>query len=208
MVRLRSLAFFSCLMLILTLPVFSGVENSKSNIKKKTGKSTIIHISWEGPFTLDQAIKKLDDKKVDYGVYQIYGRHPVYGRNALLYIGKASERTFSSRFKEHKDYWLGNDGRESNTKIYVGRLCGKRTPGNKEWSNLIGIAEELLIYSHWSAGNSSGLNKIEDKNFYNIHILNWGNRRDLLPEVSGHRWTDKFNFEKPPFSLDSESISD
>ncbi len=202
----RNVYLFILFLFIITLPASS--INKELNSSQEELKYTIIHISWEGPFTLDEACKELDDEKIDYGVYQVYGRHPVYGSNALLYIGKASERTFSSRFKEHKDYWLGDDGRESNTRIYVGRLCGKQTPGNKDWSKLIGIAEELLIFSHWPAGNSSGLNKIKDEDFYDIHILNWGDRRDLLPEVSGYRWTDKFNSEMPPFALDSESKSD
>lgn len=27
----------------------------------------------------------------------------------------------------------------------------------------------------------------------NVHVLNWGHHRDLLPEVSGARWTNKYD---------------
>ncbi len=42
-----------------------------------------INIKWEGPKNLEEAQKKENSKK-DYGVYQIYGFHPVYGSNVLL----------------------------------------------------------------------------------------------------------------------------
>jgi hypothetical protein len=41
----------------------------------------IIHIEWEGPYSLNQ----LDTLK---DLYQIYGHHSVYGSNVLLYIGQ------------------------------------------------------------------------------------------------------------------------
>ena len=72
---------------------------------------------------------------------------------------------------------------------------------NDKWRELIDTAERLLIYSHWPGGNSSGLNKIDSADFQNIHILNWGNRRDLLPEVSGKRWVKNLDPEFKPFSM-------
>jgi hypothetical protein len=52
----------------------------------------IVHIEWDGPFSIDEAKEK--NGKDDYGVYQIYGNHPVYGYGASLYIGKAADQTF------------------------------------------------------------------------------------------------------------------
>jgi hypothetical protein len=46
----------------------------------------IIHIEWEGPYSLSQ-LDTLNDLRKDYGLYQIYGHHPIYGSNVLLYIG-------------------------------------------------------------------------------------------------------------------------
>jgi len=56
----------------------------------------IIHIQWEGPYSY-QEIKDLKNENNDYGIYQIYGGHPIYGSGALLYIGKAQLQTFGIR---------------------------------------------------------------------------------------------------------------
>ena len=53
---------------------------------------TIIHVQWDGPFTLDQLSEM--NNEYDYGVYQVYGSHPIYGSDVLLYIGKAGKLTF------------------------------------------------------------------------------------------------------------------
>ena len=51
-------------------------------------KLLIIEIGWSGPYDLAQ-ISKLNTNS-DYGLYQIYGTHNIFGANTLLYIGKAS----------------------------------------------------------------------------------------------------------------------
>ena len=63
----------------------------------------IVHIEWDGPFSIDKAKEKTG--KDDYGVYQIYGNHPVYGYGALLYIGKTAEQTFGDRINQDEK-WL------------------------------------------------------------------------------------------------------
>lgn len=55
----------------------------------------VIHVHWNGPFSLEDVEQK--DDNFDYGVYQVYGSHPIYGSDVLLYIGKASDQTFSVR---------------------------------------------------------------------------------------------------------------
>jgi hypothetical protein len=60
----------------------------------------IIHIEWEGPYSLNQ-LDTLKDLRKDRGLYQIYGHHPVYGSNVLLYIGQTVGRTFGERIEEH-----------------------------------------------------------------------------------------------------------
>ena len=52
----------------------------------------VVKIEWEGPFTIDQVLE-LNDKSKDFGLYQIYGRHVIFGVGSLLYIGK-TEDTF------------------------------------------------------------------------------------------------------------------
>lgn len=67
-------------------------------------------IEWEGPFSAQTIINDFTDagnhpyyEGNDYGLYQIYGRHILYGSDALLYIGKATKRSFSVRFAEHME---------------------------------------------------------------------------------------------------------
>ncbi len=59
-------------------------------------------------------------------------------------------------------------------------------------------AERLLIYAHTPAYNGQKNTVNEPSEYENLHILNWCNYRDLLPEVSGRRWTDRklWDFEE------------
>ena len=53
-----------------------------------------VRVKWEGPLSLD-VVKELDDE--DCGLYQIYGRHIIFGEDSLLYVGMttwAFERRF------------------------------------------------------------------------------------------------------------------
>lgn len=148
-------------------------------------KNILINIEWEGPFNLVD-LPTLTDTETDYGVYQIYGKHPVYGSDVLLYIGKADLQTLGKRISQ--EGWIHlNDS--NNTKVYVGRFHGSNNPSPEQWSKEIDLAERLLIYVHKPAYNSRSLSSLPDTELQNIHILNWGHHRDLLPELSGLRWT-------------------
>lgn len=156
--------------------------------------SEIIHIDWDGPYHIEE-INELNDEKKDYDIYQIYGTHPVYGSNVLLYIGKADQQTFGARIKQESwnDQYYTSDHKR--IEIYVGRLAGEKTPTADEWSKQIDLAERLLILAHSPSYNSQGINSpcssIDDSDLKNIHLLNWGAYKNLLPEVSGARWTSK-----------------
>jgi len=142
-----------------------------------------VDIKWEGPYHLKE-LSLLCDSSMDYGIYQIYGFHPVYGSNVLLYIGLAARQTFGLRISQ--EGWERNKD-SNNLEIYVGRLCGP-TPSNDEWEKLIKISEKLLIFSHTPAANQSNIGTIPYEDLQDLHILNWGNHRSLAPEVSGARW--------------------
>lgn len=90
----------------------------------------IIQIKWEGPFNLSE-LTTLNDTEIDYGIYQIYGSHLVYGDNVLLYIGQANQQTFCTRISQHS-YWLEND-----FSFYIGRLSGENTPSYQAWYDQI-----------------------------------------------------------------------
>lgn len=144
----------------------------------------IIQLIWEGPFQLHQ-LEILQNDSINYGVYQIYGKHPIYGNDVLLYIGKADKQTFGKRISQEN--W-GNVNDSNCTEIYVGRLAGKKIPSEEAWSKEITQAESLLIYIHKPAYNAKNIGSIDYEDLSNIHILNWGNYRSLHPEVSGLRW--------------------
>jgi hypothetical protein len=154
-------------------------------------KTDYIHIAWDGPYLISQLSHLQDDTK-DYGVYQIYGGHPIYGSDVLLYIGKADQQTFGTRIGQENWIWNLDSGR---VQIYVGRLSGHRTPDLEGWSAEIAKAEKLLIYSHVPACNSQFINLREDNDLEDVHVMNWGNHRDLMPEASGRRWTRKYYSE-------------
>jgi hypothetical protein len=180
----------------------------KDIIENRRFDMEIIRISWEGPHGLkdigydfkkekycDEDNNKLNDMNTDYGLYQVYGNHPIYGNNVLLYIGKADRQTFKKRLSQ--EGWEYNfDSR--NIQFYVGRLFGKEKPTEDEWSKEIEIAENMLIYSHEPARNSSNILNISRndkklKKFENIRILNYDDHRSLMSEVSGELWIKTFD---------------
>jgi hypothetical protein len=115
-------------------------------------KAYEIKIEWEGPLTLDQAKEKNDGgsnsnnwEGKDYGLYQIYGRHILYKQNALLYVGIATKRTFSQRFKDHEK-WLRDDQDDQDIKIFLGRIYNSDKLTVKTWTRDAKLAEKILIY--------------------------------------------------------------
>jgi hypothetical protein len=109
----------------------------------------IIHIQWDGPFSLNQ-VPSLDDATKDRGVYQVYAYHPVYGTEQLVYIGQTWGQTFAARVSQH-DWGGGTENDPHHVAIYIGRLKGERTPPEQDWSREIALAERLLIHSHGPA---------------------------------------------------------
>ena len=100
-----------------------------------------LHVLWSGPYKLSQ-LDRLCNQTRDYGVYQIYGQHPAYGSNSLLYIGQANRQMFGVRIKQ--EGWENHSDAE-NIAIYVGRLAGISTPPLDIWERQITVAERLLI---------------------------------------------------------------
>ena len=103
-----------------------------------------IHIFWEGPFKLNE-LSGLNDKDRDYGVYQVYGQHHLYGNSVLLYIGQANQQTFGTRLPQEEWQYESDP---LNIQIYIGRLAGHKLATVEEWETKIDQAEKLLIYSH------------------------------------------------------------
>lgn len=150
----------------------------------------IINIEWEGPLTLKEAYKK--NGPSDYGVYQYYGDHPVYGLDVLLEIGADRKKTFRERLKEYEFKKWNQD-----IQIYLGRICIEKEsarPSDEEWGNMIERAGKLLTHACYPAFNGFApsdpkMNKKPQNadRYKKLLILNWGKYRSLPAAVSGYR---------------------
>ncbi|NQT76432.1 MAG: hypothetical protein HQ565_01875 [Bacteroidetes bacterium] len=150
---------------------------------------TKIEIEWSGPYIFED-IKKRSSIS-DYGIYQIYGTHAIFGENTLLYIGKAQEQTFAARISQHKE-WLFEELGE--LKYFIGQLGGIKLATEKEWTQEINDAEKLLIYFSSPPYNSQNINDYGDVS--ETIILNFGKRNRLPMEVSTLYYESDFGKEK------------
>src|ERR1043166_143332 len=149
----------------------------------------VIHIEWDGPCPLRQ-VSSLTGP-TDYGLYQIYGGHPVYGNVALLYIGLAAGQHFGERIPQETQWPDNRDA--GRVEVYVGRLSGTKAPDDDTWDQHIRLAERLLIFAHSPPMNTQkSLSRLEP-DLRPVRVLNWARHRDLLPEVSGDRWTSRYD---------------
>lgn len=154
-----------------------------------------IHIEWNGPYDLEKICEL--SESTDYGVYQVYGTHPIYGSDVLLYIGQAKQQYFSKRIPQHEKFFYNQDS--ENITFYVGRLGGNNHVSGDEWDSQIDIAEKHLIFSHKPAFNSSNIESINNDIIpENAHVFNWQDHKNLLPEVSAFRYfaDDDIHFKK------------
>lgn len=136
-------------------------------------------VRWEAPVQLDAVFRLAGDD--DYGLYQIYSHHAVFGPGSLVYIGKAVEQTFAARFKQHEADWLSE---ENDVAIRLGRLSPDdyaKDDGWRDWQQLLSDTEALLIYWHSPPYNSQ---HISDYKGQVLHIQNLGNRGSILPECT------------------------
>ena len=160
----------------------------------------IVNLHWiEKDWDHTEVFTKYNDKG-DYGIYQIYGDHPVYGENALLYIGKAKDQTYSTRLNQHDDL-LDYAPISCFRKLHLSYFLESEDVSYDKWGEYIDFVETLLINSHLPAYNSKNIKKPTNKlPFGNeVIILNWEERGKLLPEVSSIRYSYKYgdiNYEK------------
>jgi hypothetical protein len=148
----------------------------------------LLTVEWDNPITLEEALE--NNGELDYGLYQIYARHIVFGPGSLVYVGKAEQQTFGTRFSQHEE-WLRE---ESDVQIRLGRpqtIDGRVFKGAEgwtgadedEWCRLTSDAEALTIYWHSPPYNSAC---IWDYNGQPLWVQNTGDRGSLLPEYSSH----------------------
>jgi hypothetical protein len=170
-----------------------GCGSSEGRIDLGSMTEYKIKIQWEGPFGLNEVIQKMIDggedpdwDGEDYGLYQIYGRHILHGKDTLLYIGITTEQTFSRRFIEHKT-WLVEDQDEGDVRIYLGRIYDPQKHTKKDkwksWEKDVKLAEKILIYKYSPNYNSEGLTS--EPNLYphnSVRLVHVGERNKLEKE--------------------------
>lgn len=155
----------------------------------------IINIEWEGPISVYNAVNRLT-QETDIGLYQLYGCHPVFGRDSFLYIGQTLN-PFSQRIYQ----WMRTCdmqeiyNREESIKdasgyfstVYCGRLAKARDVTPEELELLIDDAEKLLISVCTPPWNSD---HIQTCNLHHedVRIWNSGSCGSLPLEVSARFW--------------------
>ena len=140
-----------------------------------------IKIEWEGPFCLDYVIDELN-RKDDYGLYQIYGTHIIFGPDSgadnLLNIGMTGPySTFSKRLKQKKADWIWyNLEHGGEISIYIAR---RPSMSEKE----IKLVEALEIYWHSPPYNGEHIDSIDNYRESPLQIVNKGSRFKLLERI-------------------------
>ncbi|MGD9970429.1 MAG: hypothetical protein AB7S65_08225 [Sulfuricurvum sp.] len=159
-----------------------------------------IQIDWEGPFSEDEITNdNIDSNKyrvnaTDIGLYQIYASHPLYGDDALVYIGRTKD-SFKARLK---DRWIIEYGSDAeNVKIYLGKIFSDNKALTTEQTHkIIEKAEVLLINTLKPAYNSSNIQSVkEDFLKERFLVQNRGNYRKLFPVLdSQYFWKELKNY--------------
>jgi len=165
----------------------------------------VITINWiKVPFNFAE-IEKLKTE-TDYGLYQVYGEHYAYGKESLLYIGKAYDQNFATRILGGgRLYYDFLETTAVPKYILVGYISKSSKVEDNEkfiddWRASVDIAEQILIGTHSPAFNKQITKNLATFNAWeeNFLLINWGEKGSLLPEVSTLRNSYQFyDFEEP-----------
>lgn len=120
-----------------------------------------------------------------FGVYQIYGDHPVYGLNVLLYIGATkpvNNRNFEKRIKEHLK---GRFWQHHGLSVRFGEVFHKNNQITDV--NEIKAIESILIAANIPALNRQNIDKASDY-CSNLLVRSHAFRGAIVPECSGEFW--------------------
>ena len=138
---------------------------------------------WEGPFEWEKNPKHGQEEHV---LYALFGAHPLYGRDVLLYFGKA-EKGVVQRLPDHHPWVEHEYDRVSVRLASLGAFKSWDDWNSKDRYprapiDMVRAAESLLIISHQPAYNSRG--KQHTTLARNVRLFNTGRLGHLLPEVS------------------------
>ncbi len=180
---------------------------SQSEIRKDAATSTepsefivpkytfdVFPISWQKPQQLvrenKQAIdeEEIEKSEVEFILYQIYGFHPVYGSDVLLYIGRTKREDY--RKKEHQSVKFE---RGLNLSFRKGTLSFMNDFSLDHKQAILSKCESLLIASMKPAYNSAGLmNSIFINQGAPFMLQNCDHRGVLPLECSSIWWNNPF----------------
>jgi hypothetical protein len=149
-------------------------------------KIYIVH--WEGPFPWNTRKQYI---RANHVLYAIYGTHPLYGLNVLLYLGKG-EGGVNTRLDSHDRDWMKNeyDYRSMTVRLAsVGKFIDWDTWDKEKLSypapyasTIVGV-ESLLIHAYQPAYCSMEKEGLRSES-RGMRIFNTGDSGMLLPEVS------------------------
>ena len=150
-------------------------------------QENVLDVRWDGPFAWDEY---RDYVRSDHVLYALYGAHPQYGRDVLLYIGQ-SRAGVRNRLKKHAA-WVRDEADE--VAVRLGSIDRFRSwsdwsasaPYEKADKPTVDGVEALLIAAHQPAYNSQ--NKAQIRKAEGIRLFNTGRSGSLLPEVSYRYW--------------------
>ena len=142
----------------------------------------IIDVYWEGPFKWGEHEKEIKDWHV---LYAIYGSHPIYGHEALLYVGRTKK--IRNRMAVHEE-WIEYEYDEVSIRVAsMGKISSWKnwdvyTHYRKARERTVTGVEALLINAHQPAYNQRSKDSIESAKGF--RVFNTGRIGSLLPEVS------------------------
>ena len=154
-----------------------------------------VRVEWDGPFTVEQVFE-MRGPNDGAGLYQIYGRHMIFGPDCLLYIGR-TETTIGERLKTDCDEWLLRKGTPWHQEwkavsIRIGRLFFTRDASfwnrksDVSFLEILADVEAFEIFCHSPPYNGSNIGAY---NGQPLTVINLAERGDLLPRIS----TREFN---------------
>lgn len=114
------------------------------------------------------------------GVYQVYGDHPSYGPESLMYIGKAGN--FCQRMEQHLSKERGRFWHHVGLTVSLGlvQIAGQLQNSRELFEEV----EALLIATHLPSLNDRSKNSLPDS-CLDLFVYNWDWRKQVIPLVSG-----------------------
>ena len=143
-----------------------------------------VRLRWRKARSLKFVGERYNDREKHNGLYQVYGRHPVYGRKVLLYIGKAADLSFQGRLYAHLAQTtspiyshLQHQAPEDSLRVHLA-FAREMTSGRRRFIDapLLADLEAMLIFTHLPALNTGNTKTYKGRW---LTIINDGYRGDL-----------------------------